>query len=58
MADAALAAEYEGARQEHASAVRALVPLLVRMAVASVAEVLPGAHELEVLGQFNGVRLS
>lgn len=53
MPDMALSTEYDRARNEHRGAVEVLVPLLVRMALASIAEVLPGAHELEVEGRIN-----
>ncbi len=51
MPSEALSAEHERARDAHSRAVRALVPALVRMALESMAEVLPGARELEVLGR-------
>jgi hypothetical protein len=53
MPDTVLTGEYRRARNEHARAVDALVPLLVQMAMESIAEVLPAAHELEVLGRIN-----
>ncbi len=49
----ALSAEYERARDAHSRAVRALAPVLVRMALESIADVLPTTHELEVLGRIN-----
>jgi hypothetical protein len=49
----ALSQEYDRAHDEYRRAVTALVPLLVRMALESIAEVLPGAHRLEVLGEVN-----
>ncbi len=53
MPSEALSHEYERAHNEHQRAVRVLVPLLVRMALENVADVVPGAHELEVLGEIN-----
>ena len=53
MPGTALVGRYERARDAHQSAVVTLVPLLAEMALESVAEVLPGAHELEVLGEIN-----
>ena len=44
---------FERAREAHAKAVEALVPALIASAVAEVAEVLPGATSLEVLGETN-----
>ena len=43
----------ERAREAHANAVEALVPALIAGALAEVAEVLPGAASLEVLGETN-----
>ena len=53
MVDAALFAEYSRTREQHEAASRALVPLVERMAVESVAEVLPGTTALEVHGEIN-----
>ena len=44
---------YAQAKRAHELAVEALLPLLVWMALDSVAEVLPGAHALDVCGEFN-----
>lgn len=46
-------AGFERARGAHADAVAALVPALIASALAEVAEVLPGATSLEVLGETN-----
>lgn len=48
-----LTAEFKAMRSEHASASAALVPLALRMALDSVAEVLPGASALDVFGRVN-----
>lgn len=53
MVDAALFAEYSRTREQHEAASRALVPLVERMALESVAEVLPGTTALEVHGEVN-----
>ena len=46
-------ARFERARGAHAEAVAALVPALIASALAEVAEVLPEATSLEVLGETN-----
>lgn len=48
-----LVAQYTDALSAHRRAVDELVPLLMQMALQSVADVLPGAHELEVHGELN-----
>ena len=53
MVDAALLAEYSRTREQHEAASRALIPLVERMALESVAEVLPGTSVLEVHGEIN-----
>lgn len=53
MVDAVLTTEVDRALAEHARAVDVLVPLLERIALESVAEVLPGAHEIDVHGEIN-----
>ena len=53
MVDAALLAEYSRTREQHEAASRALVPLVERMALESVAAVLPGTSALEVHGEVN-----
>ena len=53
MPDAALDVEYERARNEYTKAVEVLVPLLIRMALDSIADVLPGAHRLDLDGRIN-----
>lgn len=44
---------FERTREAHANAVVAFVPALIASALAEVAEVLPGATSLEVLGETN-----
>lgn len=46
-------ARFERARGAHANAVAAFVPALIASALSEVAEVLPGATSLEVLGETN-----
>lgn len=53
MPQTALTDEYNSVRGEYEKAARALVPLLIEMALESIAEVLPGAHELDVVGEIN-----
>lgn len=53
MPDPALVDTFRNARQEYERARRALVPLAERMAIESVADVLPGAETLEVHGEYN-----
>lgn len=53
MPHAALTDEYNRVREEYENAAQALAPLLIEMALASVAEVLPGTHELDVVGEIN-----
>jgi hypothetical protein len=53
MPSPALTTEFNARRSEHASASEALVPLALRMALDSIAEVLPGAQQLEVFGRIN-----
>lgn len=48
-----LIAALDAANQRHTAAVAELAPLLVEMAVATVAEVLPGADTLETEGEMN-----
>ncbi len=48
-----LTRDYERAHDERQRAIAALIPLLVRMALESVAEVLPGTQRLEVYGEVN-----
>jgi len=50
---AALAAEYRRARDDYTSASEALVPILVRIALDSIDDVLPGAHELALDDRIN-----
>jgi hypothetical protein len=53
MVDAALFAEFSRTREQHELVGRALVPLVERMALELVAEVLLGTHVLEVHGEIN-----
>lgn len=53
MPSPALTTEFKAMRSAYASASAALVPMALRMALDSVAEVLPGANTLEVLGRIN-----
>ena len=48
-----LIAAFDAANERHTTAVAELVPLLVEMALASIAEVLPGASVLETDGEMN-----
>jgi hypothetical protein len=48
-----LIAAFDAANKRHTAAVAELVPLLVEMALATVAEVLPGAEMLETEGEMN-----
>lgn len=48
---------YNAAQQRHSAAVADLVPLLIEMALATVAEALPGAAVLETEGEMNEDRL-
>jgi hypothetical protein len=45
--------EFRAKRNDYAFASAALVPLALRMALDSIAEVLPGAHQLEVSGRID-----
>ncbi len=44
---------FQRAREAHTNATGELVPLLVRMALKAVQDVLPGAAQLEVRGELN-----
>lgn len=48
-----LIAAFDAANERHTAAVAELVPLLVEMAVATVADALPGADTLETEGEIN-----
>jgi len=48
-----LIAAFEAANERHTAAVADFVPLLVEMAIATVADVLPGADRLETEGEMN-----
>ena len=53
MPNPSLTEAFDAAQRRHADAVADLVPLLVEMALSSVAEVLPGATVLETEGEMN-----
>lgn len=53
MPDAALTAEYRRVRGDYSRASERLVPILIRIALDSIEELLPGAHELELDGRIN-----
>ena len=53
MPEPSLIAAFEAAQRRNTAAVAELVPLLVEMAIATVAEVLPGADALETEGEMN-----
>lgn len=53
MPEQTLTAAFDAAQQRHTDAVAELVPLLVEMALATVADVLPGADRLETEGEMN-----
>lgn len=53
MPSPALTADFKAMRSEHASASAVLMPLALRKALDRVAEVLPGASALDVLGRVN-----
>ena len=54
MPDTALVAEHHRARDAYTRASRELVPLLIRVTLERMADLLPGTHELEVAGRING----
>ena len=53
MPEPSLTAAFDAAQQRHTEAVAELAPLLVEMALATVAEVLPDADTLETEGEMN-----
>ncbi|MEZ5139514.1 MAG: hypothetical protein R2711_12340 [Acidimicrobiales bacterium] len=53
MPEPSLTAAFDAAQQRHTEAVAELSPLLVEMALATVAEVLPGTDTLETEGEMN-----
>ena len=53
MPSAALIDQFEQAVSRYGSAANDLQPLLVRIALATIEDVLPGTHEIEVIGQVN-----
>lgn len=53
MPSAELIEAFERARERHAAAVGAFVPLLVTMAFSLIAEALPGAETLDAHGEMN-----
>lgn len=53
MPDAALVAKYRRARDDYSRAGQDLEPLVIRMALDRIAELVAGAHTLEVHGRVN-----
>lgn len=53
MPSPSLTMEFQAKRNDYASASAALVPLALRMALDSIAGVLPGAHQLDVSGRID-----
>lgn len=53
MPEQSLIDTFEAAQRRHADAVAGLLPLLVEMALATVAAMLPGADALETEGEMN-----
>ncbi len=53
MPSPSLIAAFDAAQQRHAAAVADLVPLLIEMALSTVAEALPGTTVLETEGEMN-----
>lgn len=53
MPEPSLTTAFDAAQQRHTEAVAELAPLLVEMALATVAEALPGADTLETEGEMN-----
>jgi hypothetical protein len=53
MPSPALVGQYKRAMAEYEQRVAALGPLLIRMAIETVADVLPGAQALKVFGEIN-----
>jgi hypothetical protein len=53
MPNPSLVEAYDAAQDRHSAAVADLVPLLIEMALATAAEVLPGAAVLETEGEMN-----
>ena len=53
MSNPSLIKAFDAAQERHSAAVAGLVPLLIEMALASVADVLPGATVLETEGEMN-----
>jgi hypothetical protein len=53
MPSTSLLEAFNGASERHAAAVAELVPLLIEIALTTVAEVLPGAALLETEGEMN-----
>jgi hypothetical protein len=53
MPSPSLTEAFDAARERHAAAVAALVPLLIEMALATVADLLPAAEVLETEGEMN-----
>lgn len=53
MPSPSLADAFDAARERHTAAIADLLPLLIEMALATVADVLPGAEVLETEGEMN-----
>ncbi|MCB0977380.1 MAG: hypothetical protein KDB35_14275 [Acidimicrobiales bacterium] len=53
MPSISLTEAFDAARERHAAAVAELIPLLIDMALTSLAEALPGAEVLETDGEMN-----
>lgn len=53
MPNQSLIEAFDGARERHAAAVADLIPLLIEMALTTVADVLPSAEVLETEGEMN-----
>lgn len=53
MPNPSLIEAFDAAQERHSEAVADLVPLLIEMALSTVAEVLPGAQVLETEGEMN-----
>jgi hypothetical protein len=53
MPNQSLIEAFDGARERHAAAVADLIPLLIEMALTTVADVLPSAKVLETEGEMN-----
>jgi hypothetical protein len=52
MVDEQIAERYQQLLDEYRRVVRDLIPVLEAVALASISDVIPGAHRLEVLGEY------